>query len=155
MAASAAQSKMNLIPRMTSVEVALPLPIFTATIAASGAIPLLPAAMPAAAVPWPERSLLGTIPASISPEEKTAPLRNPVGGVPERVISQSFSTRVAPLSVRNSGWVRSMPESINPMMTPLPVSPSTSSRRTGVMQALSSPERRNGDRPSEGSRYST
>ena len=67
MAAWAAQSRMNLIPRMTSVLVAPPpLPIFTATMAASGAMPLRPAAMAAVAVPWPAVSRLKASPWSIS-----------------------------------------------------------------------------------------
>ena len=52
---------------MTSVLVAPPLPNLTAAIAASGATPLRPAAMAAAAVPWPAVSRLGTAPWSISP----------------------------------------------------------------------------------------
>ena len=71
------------------------------------------------------------------------------------VMSHSRTTRVRPSSVRNSGWVRSMPESMKPSRIPAPVSPRASSRFTGVIQALSRPESSKEKRSSEGSMYST
>ena len=110
---------------------------FTAAMDAPGATPLLPAAMAATAVPWPDWSAEETSPAAISAPENTAPWRKPSGGVPSAVMSQRAATRLLPSSRWNSGWVRSSPESTNPMSTPSPVSPSPVSRWTGGTQAAS------------------
>ena len=141
---------MYFTPRITSV-VRAPGRIFTIMREARGAAPPLPAAMPATAVPWPSVSRLGTFPRSMSPAENSAPRWDQGGGVPWPDMSHSHSTRVFPVSVRNSGWVRSMPESMIPTAVPWPVRPKPSWRWTGVMQAASRSERSTGESRSAGS----
>ena len=110
---------------------------FTAAMEAPGAAPLRPAAMAATAVPWPDCPAGETSPAAISSPEYAAPWRKPGGGVPSAVMSHRAITRVFPSSPRNSGCVRSSPESTKPMRTPSPVRPSPFFRWTGGMHAAS------------------
>ena len=77
---SSAWSSRNFTARMISV--VRELASFTAAMDAPGATPLLPAAMAATAVPWPDWSAEETSPAAISAPENTAPWRKPSGGVP-------------------------------------------------------------------------